>query len=176
MLCCSSECGSIWSRSCARYAQMLISNIYPKSIVIFIRSSKVCFKTTWCAKGPVTRCNFPGPPRFTKLHCTVSWLYYTICTQETQKKHTPPKVAAIRLTLLLFPLCTKPRARYQNSEPPNQRNRSSFASTSNCTHPKEISPPQYHIYVDNRSRACGKDRHAKHTCIISAWCCFESYL
>ena len=41
-----------------------------------------------------------------------------------QKKHTPPKAAAIRLTLLLFPMCTKPRARYQNSEPPNQRNRS----------------------------------------------------
>ena len=26
------------------------------------------------------------------------------------------------MTLLLFPVCTKPRARYQNSEPPNQRN------------------------------------------------------
>ena len=36
---------------------------------------------------------------------------------KTKKKHTPPKTAAIRLTLLLFPLCTKPRARYQNSEP-----------------------------------------------------------
>ena len=34
--------------------------IYQKSIVEFIRSSKVWFKTTWCAKGPVTRCNFPG--------------------------------------------------------------------------------------------------------------------
>ena len=73
------------------------------------------------------------------------------------KKHTPPKVAAIRLTLLLFPMCTKPRARYQNSEPPNQRNRSRFASRLNCTHLKEISPPQYHIYIDNTFRACGKD-------------------
>ena len=34
--------------------------IYQKGIVVFIRSSKVWFKTTWCAKGPVTRCNFPG--------------------------------------------------------------------------------------------------------------------
>ena len=34
--------------------------IYQKSIVVFIRSSKVWFKTTWCAKGPVARCNFPG--------------------------------------------------------------------------------------------------------------------
>ena len=34
--------------------------IYQKSIVVFIRSSKVRFKTTSCAKGPVTRCNFPG--------------------------------------------------------------------------------------------------------------------
>ena len=74
-----------------------------------------------------------------------------------QKKHTPPKAAAIRLTLLLFPMCTKPRARYQNSEPPNQRNRSRVASRSNCTHLKEISPPQYHIYIDNTFRACGKD-------------------
>ena len=40
-----------------------------------------------------------------------------------QKKH-PRKAAAIRLALLLFPMCTKPRARFQNSEPPNQRNRS----------------------------------------------------
>ena len=31
-----------------------------KSIVVFIRSSKVWFKTTSCAKGPVTPCNFPG--------------------------------------------------------------------------------------------------------------------
>ena len=30
---------------------------------------------------------------------------------------------AIRLTLILFPICTKQRVRYQNSEPPNQRNR-----------------------------------------------------
>ena len=34
--------------------------IYQKSIVVFIRSSKVWFKTTSCAKGFVTRCNFPG--------------------------------------------------------------------------------------------------------------------
>ena len=34
--------------------------IYQKSIVVFIRSSRVWFKTTSCAKGPVTRCNFLG--------------------------------------------------------------------------------------------------------------------
>ena len=45
-------------------------------------------------------------------------------TKKPKKKHTPLKAAAIRLTLLMFPMCTKPRARYQNSEPPNQRNRS----------------------------------------------------
>ena len=76
----------------------------------------------------------------------------------TPKKHTPHKAAAIRLTLLLFPMCTKPRARYQNSEPPNQHNRSRIASRSNCTHLKEISPPHYHIiYIDNTFRSCGKD-------------------
>ena len=69
--------------------------------------------------------------------------------KKTKKKHTPPKAAAIRLTLLLFPMCTKPHARYQNAEPPNQRNRSQLASRSNCTHLKEISPPQYRIYIDN---------------------------
>ena len=33
---------------------------YEKSMVVFIRCSKVWFKTTWCAIGSVTRCNFPG--------------------------------------------------------------------------------------------------------------------
>ena len=74
-----------------------------------------------------------------------------------QKKHTSPKTAAIHLTLLLFPLCTKPRVRYQNSEPPNQRNRSRLTGRSNCTHLKEISLPQYHIDIDNTFRACDKD-------------------
>ena len=32
-----------------------------------------------------------------------------------------------------------------------------IASRSNCTHLKEISPPQYHKYIDNTFRACGKD-------------------
>ena len=78
-----------------------------------------------------------------KLYCIVIILY-RMHTKKT-KKHTPPKAAAIRLTLLLFLMGTKPRARYQNSEPLNQRNRSRLASRSNCTHLKEISPPQYHI-------------------------------
>ena len=34
--------------------------IYRKGIVVFIRSSKVWFKTTSCAKGPVTGRIFPG--------------------------------------------------------------------------------------------------------------------
>ena len=101
--------------------------------------------------------NTNGPPRFTKLNYTVLWVYYTGCTRKIKKKRTPAKAAAIRLTLLLFPMCTKPRVRYQNSESPSRRNRSRFASRSNCTHIKEISSPQYHIYTDNTFRACGKD-------------------
>ena len=45
-------------------------------------------------------------------------------TKKKTKKYSPPKAAAFRLTLLLFPMCTIPRARYKNSEPPKQRNRS----------------------------------------------------
>ena len=87
MLYCSSECGSISimravTRNLLQHVCIYIScvliftctsifcnstyffkcsfQIYQKSIVVFIRSSKVWFKTTWCAKGPVTRCNFPG--------------------------------------------------------------------------------------------------------------------
>ena len=90
-----------------------------------------------------------------KLYCIVIILYRM--HTKKPKKHTPPKAAAIRLTLLLFPMCTKPRARYQNSELPNQRNRSRLASRSNYIHLKEIFTPQYHIYIDNTFRACGKD-------------------
>ena len=43
-------------------------------------------------------------------------------TKKTKIKYTPPKAAAIRLTLSLFPMCTKPRARYQNSDPRTNRN------------------------------------------------------
>ena len=86
MLCCSSECGSIsivqlrtihcnthvytfYVCLCllaltfvcnSTYLLKCSFQIYQKSIVVFIRSSKVWFKTTSCAKGPVTRCNFPG--------------------------------------------------------------------------------------------------------------------
>ena len=86
MLYCSSECGSISIMQlrtiyCNTYvytfhvclcllALTFVCNftyllkcsfqIYQKNIVVFIRSSKVWFKTTWCAKGPVTWCNFPG--------------------------------------------------------------------------------------------------------------------
>ena len=86
-------------------------------------------------------------------------ILYRMHTKKPKKKHTPPKAAAIRLTLLLFPMCTKPRGRYQNSEPPNQRNRSRLASRSNCTHApqRDFSSPISHIYIDNTFRACGKD-------------------
>ena len=86
MLCCSSECGSIsivqlrtiycnthvhtfYVCLCllaltfvcnSTYLMKCSFQIYQKSIVVLIRSSKVWFKTTSCAKGPVTRCNFPG--------------------------------------------------------------------------------------------------------------------
>ena len=86
MLCCSSECGSIsivqlrtiycnthvyTFRVClcllaltfvcnSTYLSKCSFQIYQKSIVVFIRSSKVWFKTTSRAKGAVARCNFPG--------------------------------------------------------------------------------------------------------------------
>ena len=69
-----------------------------------------------------------------KLYCMVIILY-RMHTKNPQKNISLPKAAAILLTLLLFPMCTtEPRARCQNSEPPNQRNRSRVASRSNCTH------------------------------------------
>ena len=81
MLYCSSECGSIWSRSCARHAQFIATRmymctfhvclrllaltfvcnstyllkcsfqIYQKSIVVLIRSLIILFKTTSCANN-----------------------------------------------------------------------------------------------------------------------------
>ena len=42
------------------YLLKCLFQIYQKSIVVLIRSSWVSFKTTSCAKGPVTRCNFLG--------------------------------------------------------------------------------------------------------------------
>ena len=92
-----------------------------------------------------------------KLYCIVITLY-RMHTKENKKKTFPSQSSCNPLdAILLFPMCKKPRARYQNSEPPNQRNRSRLASRSNCTHHKEIFPPQYHIYIDNTFRACGKD-------------------
>ena len=86
MLCCSSECGSIsivqlrtiycnthvytFYVCLCLLAHTFVCNstyllkcsfqMYQKIIVVFIRSSNVWFKTTSCAKGPVTRCIFPG--------------------------------------------------------------------------------------------------------------------
>ena len=86
MLYCSSECGSISIMQLrticcnthvhtfhvclcvlalkfvcnSNYLLKYSFQIYQKCIVVFIRSSKIWFKTTSCAKGPVTRCNFPG--------------------------------------------------------------------------------------------------------------------
>ena len=73
------------------------------------------------------------------------------------KKTYPSQSSCNPLDAIIVSMCTKSRARYQNSEPLNQRNRSRLSSRSNCTHLKEISPPQYHIYIDNTFRACGKD-------------------
>ena len=78
--------------------------------------------------------------------------------KNTQKNIPLPKQLQSAWRYYCFPcMCTKRRARYQNSEPPNQCNRSRPASRSNCTHLKEISPPQYHIYIDNTFRACDKN-------------------
>ena len=47
-----------------------------------------------------------------KLYCIVIILYRM--HTKKKKKHPPAKAAAIRLTLLLFSMCTKLRARYQH--------------------------------------------------------------
>ena len=81
-------------------------------------------------------------------------------TKKPQKKHIPPKAAAIRLTLLLFPMCTteprtRPLPKFRAAKPTQQ-----IASREQIElhpHLKEISPPQYHIYIDTTFRACGKD-------------------
>ena len=76
-------------------------------------------------------------------------ILYRMHTKKPQKNIPLLKqLSAIRLTLLLFPMYTKPRGRYQISEPPNQRNRSRLASRSNCTHApqRDFSSPISHIY------------------------------
>ena len=53
----------------------------------------------------------------------------------------------------------RPLPKFRAAKPTQQVAR--FASRSNYTHLKEISPPQYHIYIDNTFRACGKDSPVK---------------
>ena len=67
--------------------------IYQKSIVVFIRSSKVWFKTKWCAKGPVTRCNF---------FATCNALFYSWCRCKIGKYTFPSQAANIFLTYQTF--------------------------------------------------------------------------
>ena len=66
--------------------------IYQKGIEVFIRSSKVWFKTTWCAKGPVTRCNFS---------CNLQ-RYSTLSTYKIGKYTFPSHFANIFLTYQTF--------------------------------------------------------------------------
>ena len=84
-------------------------------------------------------------------------ILYWMHTKKPKKNIPLPKQLQSAWRYYCFP-CAQNHAPvvYQNSEPPNQRNRSRLASRSNCTHLKEISPPQYHIYTDNTFKVCGK--------------------
>ena len=68
-------------------------------------------------------------------------------TKKQKKYIPPPKAAAIRLTLLLFPMCTKPRARYQNSESPKPTQQIAIREQIEL-HPsqRDFSSPISHIY------------------------------
>ena len=118
MLYCSSECGSIsiiqlriiycnthvytfhvcwWclALTFGRNSNYLLKcsfQIHQKSIVVFIRSLKIWFKTTWCAKGPVTRCNFS---------CNLQ-RYSTLGRYKTGKYTFPSQFANIFLTYQTF--------------------------------------------------------------------------
>ena len=65
---------------------------------------------------------------------------------KTQKKHTPPKTAAIRLTLKPVHKTTRPLPKFRAAKPTQQ-----IATR------EQIELPQYHIYIDNTFRACDKD-------------------
>ena len=70
--------------------------IYQKSIVVFIRSSKVWLKTTSCAKGPVTRCNFPGN---LQRNSTLIWPMHQPemrCNNGNRRRHQAPEARASR--------------------------------------------------------------------------------
>ena len=130
MLCCSSECGSISivqlrtiycnTHVCTFYvclcllALTFVCNstyllqcpfqIYQKSIVVFIRSSKVSFKTTSCSKGPVTRCNFPGnlQRNSTLKHARIYPLFWPMhqpemrCNNGNRRRHRAAEARACR--------------------------------------------------------------------------------
>ena len=78
--------------------------IYQKSIVVFIRSSKVWFKTTSCAKGSVTRCNFPGNfQRNSTLKQGRIWpIFWPMhqpemrCNNGNRRRHRAPEARASR--------------------------------------------------------------------------------
>ena len=130
MLCCSSECGSISivqlrTNYCnthvytfyvclcllaltfvcnSTYLLKCSFKIYQKSIVVLIRSSKVWFKTTSCAKGPVTRCNFPGnlqrnsTPKQGRLY-PFFWPMHQPemrCNNGNRRRHRAPEARAYR--------------------------------------------------------------------------------
>ena len=96
----------------------------PFSGVIFREIGHVAtipiFWSNQCKKVQIIKHEWTPEIYKIKLYCIVIILYRTH-RKNSQENHTPPKAAAIRLTLLLFPMCTKPRGRYQHSEPPNQR-------------------------------------------------------
>ena len=107
--------------------------------------------------------NVHWPPRFTKLNYTVLWLYYTGCTQKTPKKTYPSQSSCNPLDAIIVShvhnWTTRPLPKFRAAKPTQQ-----IASREQIElhpHLKEISPPQYHIYIDNTFRACGKDSPEK---------------
>ena len=77
---------------------------YIKSTVVFIRSSKVWFKTISCAKGPVTRCNFPGnfQRNSTLKQGRIEPIFWPMhqpemrCNNGNRRRHRTPKARASR--------------------------------------------------------------------------------
>ena len=117
------------------------------------------FRSNQCKKVQIIKHECTPEIYKIKLYCIVI-ISYRMHKKKTKKKY-PSQSSCNPLDAIIVSHVHKTTRRYQNSEPPNQRNRSRLASRSNCTHLKEISPPQYHIYIHNTFRACGKENHGQ---------------
>ena len=83
-------------------------------------------------------------------------IFYRLHTKN-QKNILLPKPLQSAWRYYCFPCVQNPAPVAKIPSHQNQRNRSRLASRSNCTHLKEISPPHYHIHINNTFRACGKN-------------------